>query len=97
MRRSHPGPGEELAAWGSALPPLRTLPQGSLGQTLLRSNGAEVWSPRNDLPRDGTLIRERTGAQVYRVQGQLKYPVTAYDASQVKVVPNGSSGRVPNA
>ncbi len=87
---------EELAAWGAAAQPIRTIPEASIGQTLTRIDGVEAWRQRNDLPRDGTLLRERTGSQVYRVQGGQKYPVGSYEASQVKVVPNGSSGRVPN-
>lgn len=87
---------EELTAWGSAAQPTRLIPGGSLQNTVILVNDAETSSTRDDMPRDGTLIRERTGTQVYQVLGRKKYPVSSPDASQVKQVPNGSSGRVPN-
>ncbi|MFP2906095.1 SGNH/GDSL hydrolase family protein [Pyxidicoccus sp. 3LFB2] len=86
----------ELDAWGVPAQQIRLLPQGSLQRTLSLANGAEAETSRDDMPRDGTLIRERTDTQVYQVQNRKKYPVSSHDVTQVKQVPNGSSGRVPN-
>ncbi|NMO17018.1 hypothetical protein HPC49_14445 [Pyxidicoccus fallax] len=87
---------EELAAWGDAAQRIQAIPAGSLQQTLIIVNDAETLVARDDMPRDGTLIRERTGLQVYQVQDRKKYPVSGHDPAQVKLVPDGSIGRVPN-
>ncbi|MFY0574946.1 hypothetical protein ACN28S_11745 [Cystobacter fuscus] len=77
--------------------PVLLLPDGSLSALLVSdTNDQEVPLVRDDLPTEGTLLRERTGTQVYQVKGQHKFPATGYDPAQVKLVPNGSIQRVPN-
>ncbi|WP_143177470.1 hypothetical protein [Cystobacter ferrugineus] len=77
--------------------PVLLIPDGSLSTLLVGdTNYQDVPQVRDDLPADGTLLRERTGTQVYQVLGQHKYPATGYDPAQVKLVPNGSIQRVPN-
>jgi hypothetical protein len=73
------------------------VPDGSLsGQLVGDANYQETYQVRDDLPADGTLLRERTGTQVYQVTGQKKVPATSYDPAQVKLVPDTSLQRVPN-
>ncbi|WNG14111.1 hypothetical protein [Cystobacter fuscus] len=86
----------EFNLWPAPRPVL-LLPDGSLSALLVSdTNNQDALQVRDDLPADGTLLRERTGTQVYQVQGQRKYPATGYDPEQVKLVPNGSIQRVPN-
>ncbi|WP_434381575.1 hypothetical protein [Melittangium boletus] len=76
---------------------VRLIPDGSLsGQMVGDTNFQDTYQTRDDLPVDGTLLRERTGTQVYQVSGQLKSPATGYNPAHVKLVPDNSIQRVPN-
>jgi hypothetical protein len=78
---------------------VRAVPAGSLSALLVgepSANYQDQYRVRDDLPADGTLLRERTGTQVYQVTGQQKFPASGYDPAQVKVVPDSSVQRVPN-
>ncbi|WNG33954.1 hypothetical protein F0U61_10145 [Archangium violaceum] len=82
----------ELSLWPSPQP-VGYVPEGSL--SVLPGPG-DSQLLRDDLPVDGTLLRERTGTQVYQMVNQRKYPVSGHDPAQVRLVPNNSIDRVPN-
>jgi surface antigen len=48
-----------------------------------------------DVPRDGTLLRERTSSAVFIVEGGKRTETTAADPGLVQVVPDGSLAQVP--
>ncbi|MFY0566949.1 hypothetical protein ACN28E_24350 [Archangium lansingense] len=86
----------ELSLWPDPQT-VRYVPEGSLSALLMGdANYQDYYQVRDDLPADGTLLRERTGTQVYQVVNQRKSPVSGHDPAQVKLVPDGSSDRVPN-
>jgi len=81
----------ELQALGFALANVRVVPDGALAAL-------------PSIPSDGTLVRERSHAEVYVVYGGAKFWIpstTEFQAlgflsTNVRVVPNGALGAIPS-
>jgi hypothetical protein len=76
-----PSPAAQVAMGLAARPPGR-LPTGGVAKV-------------PDLPRDGTLIREFSSAQVYAIRDGKKVPVVPAPGDEVQVAPDGGLSSIP--